>query len=49
MSTLLITAVICYFHILFLWAFKNVEMSIEIRLILCPQKKMILTELHFSV
>ena len=42
---LLITAVICYFHILFLWALKNNKNLAT----LYPQKKMILTKPHFSV
>ena len=48
-NLLLITAVFCYLHILFLWASKNVEMSIKSLAALCPKKKMTLTELHFSV
>ena len=30
LNVFLITAVFCYFHILFPWALKNVEMSIKI-------------------
>ena len=48
-NLLSITAAFCYFHMLFLLTLKSVEMSIKNLAALCPQKKMILTELHFSV
>ena len=48
-NVILITAVFCYFHMLFLWSLKNVEMSIKNLTALRPKKKMTLTELHFSV
>ena len=44
-NSLLITAAICYFHILFLWGLKNNKNLAAP----CPQKKMTLTEQHFLV
>ena len=47
-NLLLITAVFCYFHIFFLWALKNVEMSIKFRCSL-PTKENDFDKTAFSV